>query len=133
MNKIIETMEYHGLHRLTVKDTEVFWFGKDDDWEICAVEIESVPAEEINEVSMVLRKKPKIYCPVCGIEVTDEHQKNIPKGDRVSVVRCKDCKHARVHDYAPAECPYYCSIAVNYHTKDFFCSLGERREDGEIH
>ena len=48
--------------------------------------------------------------------------------DRREVVRCKDCKHARVHDYAPAECQYYCTLAVNYHTKDFFCALGERRE-----
>lgn len=54
---------------------------------------------------------------------------NTPTADVVEVVRCKDCKHARVHDYAPAECQYYCTLAVNYHTKDFFCSLGERRED----
>ena len=58
---------------------------------------------------------------------------DMPTAEVVEVVRCKDCKHARFHDYAPAECPYYCSIAVNYHTKDFFCSLGERRDDGEIY
>ena len=52
-----------------------------------------------------------------------------PKAEVCEVVRCKDCKHARVHDYAPAECQYYCTLAVNYHTKDFFCALGERRED----
>lgn len=54
---------------------------------------------------------------------------DMPTADVVEVVRCKDCKHARVHDYAPAECQYYCTLAVNYHTKDFFCALGERREE----
>lgn len=55
--------------------------------------------------------------------------KRQPTADVREVVRCKDCKHARVHDYAPAECQYYCTLAVNYHTKDFFCALGERREE----
>ena len=52
----------------------------------------------------------------------------LPTADVVEAVRCKDCKHARVHDYAPAECQYYCTLAVNYHSKDFFCALGERNE-----
>ena len=53
----------------------------------------------------------------------------LPTADVREVVRCKDCKHARVHDYAPAECQYYCTLAVNYHSQNFFCALGERREE----
>ena len=53
----------------------------------------------------------------------------IPTAEVREVVRCKDCKHARVHDYAPAECQYYCTLAVNYHSQNFFCALGERSEE----
>ena len=69
----------------------------------------------------------------CGLEDYDSaldvaiaEIKTFKTAEVVEVVRCKDCKHARVHDYALAECQYYCTLAVNYHTKDFFCALGER-------
>ena len=49
--------------------------------------------------------------------------------DVVEVVRCKDCKHAEIQDYAPPSCRYCCKYSALYHTKNFYCSMGERRED----
>lgn len=50
------------------------------------------------------------------------------------VVRCKNCKHSKMADYIPAKCPYYCKLMANCHSGDFFCSMGERREDeDDIH
>lgn len=52
-----------------------------------------------------------------------------PTADVVEVVRCKDCRHSKMADYIPAQCPYYCKLMANCHSGDFFCSMGERRED----
>lgn len=53
---------------------------------------------------------------------------DVPTADVVEVVRCKDCVNGEMKDFAPAECPYYCSTSVAYHSGRFFCSMGERRE-----
>lgn len=54
---------------------------------------------------------------------------NEPTADVVEVVRCKDCKHAEIQDYAPPSCRYCCKYSALYHAKNFYCSMGERRED----
>ena len=56
---------------------------------------------------------------------------NEPTADVVEVVRCKDCKHAEIQDYAPPSCRYCCKYSALYHAKNFYCSMGERREDAE--
>lgn len=47
----------------------------------------------------------------------------------IEIVRCKDCVHAKMRNYAPPQCPYECTLAMNYHDGNHFCSLGERKED----
>lgn len=54
-----------------------------------------------------------------------------PTDDVVEVVRCKNCKHSKTANYISAKCPYYCKLMANCHSGDFFCSMGERREDGD--
>lgn len=69
------------------------------------------------------------------VELTDECIEKIVNkiaeatADVVEVVRCKDCKHSKMADYIPAKCPYFCKLMANCHSGDFFCSMGERRED----
>lgn len=48
-----------------------------------------------------------------------------PTADVLKVVRCKNCKYAEIMDYAPTQCRYYCRNSTNYHSKDFYCSMGE--------
>ena len=55
-----------------------------------------------------------------------------PTADVVEVVRCKDCKHAEIQDYAPPSCRYCCKYSALYHAKNFYCSMGERREDERL-
>ena len=57
---------------------------------------------------------------------------NEPTADVVEVVRCKDCKHAEIQDYAPPSCRYCCKYSALYHAKNFYCSMGERREDERL-
>lgn len=57
-----------------------------------------------------------------------EDLKNLPIADVVEVVRCKDCKHAEIQDYAPPSCRYCCKYSALFHAKNFYCSMGERRE-----
>lgn len=52
----------------------------------------------------------------------------IPTADVVEVVRCKDCKYGELKSYAPPSCRYYCKYSALYHAKNFYCSMGERRE-----
>lgn len=63
--------------------------------------------------------------------VPKEFIDNAPTADVVEVVRCKDCKHAEIQDYAPPSCRYCCKYSALYHAKNFYCSMGERREDAE--
>ena len=51
----------------------------------------------------------------------------IKNADLVEVVRCKDCVYGEAKDYAPVYCRYYCPLSTNYHSKDFYCSMGEKR------
>lgn len=53
----------------------------------------------------------------------------VPTADVVEVVRCENCKHAEIQDYAPPSCRYCCKYSALYHAKNFYCSMGERRED----
>ena len=47
--------------------------------------------------------------------------------DVVEVVRCKDCKHYRTSLYFPNE--KICKLSNLFHSEDFFCASGERRND----
>lgn len=78
----------------------------------------------------------EIIKDMCGVPDIDEglstaisELRLIPTADVVEVVRCKDCKHSKMADYIPAKCPYFCKLMANCHSGDFFCSMGERRED----
>lgn len=62
--------------------------------------------------------------------ITEFVEDILPIADVVEVVRCKDCKHAEIQDYAPPSCRYCCKYSALYHAKNFYCSMGERREDG---
>lgn len=53
----------------------------------------------------------------------------VPTADVVEVVRCKNCKHSKTANYISAKCPYFCRLMANCHSGDFFCSMGERREE----
>lgn len=61
--------------------------------------------------------------------ITEFVEDILPTVDVVEVVRCKDCKHAEKQDYAPPSCRYCCKYSALYHAKNFYCSMGERRED----
>lgn len=54
-----------------------------------------------------------------------------PTADVVEVVRCKDCKYGERKDYMPAKyCNLrYCKNSSNYHGKDFYCAMGEKRDE----
>ena len=57
-------------------------------------------------------------------------EKGMPTIDAVEVVRCKECK--RWKDPRDYECPYHTSGDPHIDDdpeEDFFCKLGERRED----
>lgn len=60
----------------------------------------------------------------CELDV--EPYNHYPTADVVEVVRCKDCKNGEFKSYAPPSCRYYCKNSTNYHSKDFYCSMGER-------
>lgn len=77
----------------------------------------------------------EIIKDMCGIPDIDEglslaisELRLMPAADVVEVVRCKDCKHAEIQDYAPPSCRYCCKYSALYHAKNFYCSMGERRE-----
>lgn len=64
-------------------------------------------------------------------EALKEALSRVPTIDAVPVVRCKDCKHAKM-TYR-GECKY-CNMwdtddDVLYLEGDFYCAFGERRED----
>lgn len=63
----------------------------------------------------------------CLIEtVQDEYLALAPTVDAVEVVRCKDCKWYNPRGGVAGQKTIICS----YQSGDFFCSYGERREDG---
>ena len=76
-----------------------------------------------------LRKDP-LFCCVEQYGITGVIEA-APTIDAVPVVRCKDCKHAKM-TYR-GECKY-CNMwdtddDVLYLEGDFYCAFGERRED----
>ena len=61
---------------------------------------------------------------------------NEPKADVVEVVRCKDCKH-KYYTYAMVQDDnsirlkkILCCLHRGEYNPNFYCSFGERREDG---
>ena len=48
--------------------------------------------------------------------------------DAVEVVRCRDCKHGKMKNYAPPQSPWCCVLSTQWHKGDFFCACGERRQ-----
>lgn len=59
-----------------------------------------------------------------------------PTVDAVQVVRCKDCKHLCVWNRKDlyAFCPKTNIVFLPFEkdTRTFFCSLGERKDDGRL-
>ena len=53
--------------------------------------------------------------------------KNFPTVDAVPVVRCKDCKH---YEWDEWDGVYVCTKIARYAKEDFFCSYGERKDNG---
>ena len=51
-----------------------------------------------------------------------------PAADVVSVVRCKDCKHAYINSFSAASGVALCSSSVKVMQQDDFCSYGERKD-----
>lgn len=49
--------------------------------------------------------------------------------DAEGIVQCRECRHAKQKDYAPAQCPWYCTLSLQFHKGWHYCSYGERRED----
>ena len=66
-----------------------------------------------------------------GVHMTLELLETQPLADVVEVVRCKDCKYGERKDYMPAKyCSLrYCKNSSNYHGKDFYCAMGEKRDE----
>ena len=56
-----------------------------------------------------------------------ERIRNAPTVDAVLVVRCRDCKHARIPPASTND--VFCGYLTKWHKKDDFCSYGERRID----
>lgn len=65
-----------------------------------------------------------VYKHIC---VNLDHVRSIPAVDAVEVVRCRECVHLepfRQHDG-------FCKIDGMLRDNDFFCKVGQRREDGD--
>lgn len=73
-------------------------------------------------------------CRACDVDDMIDELENAPTVDAVPVVRCKDCKHRRVHK-SWFECeldsadPY--DQGRTSWDDDWFCADGERRDDGQ--
>ena len=62
------------------------------------------------------------------VDITRRLIENAPTVDAVEAVRCKDCKHYVWDEFDGC----YCCIQIGRFTKkDFFCSYGERKDDGK--
>lgn len=55
---------------------------------------------------------------------------SVPVADVVSVVRCKDCKHAYINSFSSASGVALCSSSAKVMQQDDFCSYGERKNGG---
>lgn len=72
------------------------------------------------------------YCHPANIA---EELAKLPSADVVEVVRCKDCIYSHTDIYYGEEC-LTCEntdgLCCDVYKEDY-CSMGERRTDGEIH
>ena len=68
-----------------------------------------------------LTNRPELFGWLCA-RIAD-----IPTIDAVEVVRCKNCKHYQTSHYFPNE--KICKLTNLFHSEDFFCASGERRND----
>ena len=79
-------------------------------------------------IKTILRQPPVPHYP----EWYYRDVKEIPAADVVEVVRCKDCKHAKMHiDIIGDPHLFCCNGRSIYRIKvdlDDFCSYGERKE-----
>ena len=55
-----------------------------------------------------------------------------PAADVVEVVRCKDCKHAKMHIDIIGDPHLFCALSINRTEMEFddYCSYGERKDNG---
>lgn len=93
-----------------------------------------MPPKEMHKIQMMYAlyedgmKEPIIIDEIKDLTL-EEAVPILEEHNFVKVVRCKDCKHSKMADYIPAKCPYFCKLMANCHSGDFFCSMGERRDD----
>ena len=45
-----------------------------------------------------------------------------------ALVRCKDCKRATDYTDEMTDCPYHCRKYGGFHSGDWYCAGGERKE-----
>lgn len=68
-----------------------------------------------------------------GLNMAIKHIKRFPTADVVEVVRCKDCKHCEQYPLykekgKESKLEYICCAFGNV-SPDFYCGIGERREE----
>ena len=54
----------------------------------------------------------------------------LPAVDAVEVVRCGECVHWKLSKYNNGT-KHYCAVLDGFPESDWYCSHGERREDGD--
>lgn len=73
-----------------------------------------------------------VRCRACGTGDAIDMIEDAPTADVAPVVRCKDCKHLRVHNRKDlyAFCPKTNTAFLPFEqdTRTFFCSYGEKKE-----
>ena len=91
---------------------------------------------------MIIRDCPNVMCtdPLyagkCKKECVERYEREmgIKKADLVEVVRCKDCKHLTVYNsptlYAYCQKTHLRFEPFQEDTRTHFCSLGERKDNG---
>ena len=78
---------------------------------------------------------------ILSYEDTDNLMENAPTVDAVEVVRCEKCVHCINDEEEPGMCKCVESAEyesesglwlgyVEYHTREFFCAFGERKDNG---
>lgn len=94
---------------------------------IDASELQKLVKEFRNEAPCATARKH--VCDVILSILGDETQ--TPTVDAVEVVRCMDCKHCRINEFAEISGMGFCRLTESGVRQDDFCSYGERRcEDG---
>ena len=91
-----------------------------------------MPTEEKHEIKIMYavyadgRKEPVVIDEISDLSL-EEAEPILEEHNFVKVTRCKDCMHSEIDKYAPAECQWYCTASLQYHSDRFFCACGERR------